>query len=114
MEPTGGSLEAFLDAVSPKVRQRDARSMVELMRTITGEEPLLWGSIVGFGQYHYRYESGREGDAPAAGFAPRRAATTIYPPEGHGVVSSAVAGSSVAASRWETTRVEPSCRMETP
>jgi hypothetical protein len=45
---------------------------------VTGEPPHLWGSIVGFGQYHYKYESGREGDAPAAGFAPRKAATVIY------------------------------------
>lgn len=82
MEPTGGSLDAFLNAITPKVRQRDARSMVELMRRITAEQPQLWGSIIGFGAYHYRYASGREGDAPAAGFAARRQATTIYLPDG--------------------------------
>ncbi|MBO0596112.1 DUF1801 domain-containing protein [Nesterenkonia sp. E16_7] len=82
MEPTAGSLDVFLSAITPKVRQRDARSMVELMRRITAEEPQLWGSIIGFGSYHYRYASGREGDAPAAGFAARRQATTIYLPEG--------------------------------
>ncbi|MGJ9405136.1 DUF1801 domain-containing protein [Nesterenkonia aurantiaca] len=82
MEPTAGSLDVFLSAITPKVRQRDARTMVELMRRITAEEPQLWGSIVGFGSYHYRYASGREGDAPAAGFAARRQATTIYLPDG--------------------------------
>ncbi|MCH8565409.1 DUF1801 domain-containing protein [Nesterenkonia sp. LB17] len=78
MEPTGGSLEALLSAITPKVRQRDARTMVGLMQRITAEDPQLWGSIVGFGTYHCRYDSGREGDAPAAAFAARRQATTIY------------------------------------
>ncbi|EXF24453.1 hypothetical protein BG28_05400 [Nesterenkonia sp. AN1] len=82
MEPTAGSLDVFLSAITPKVRQRDARTMVELMRRVTAEEPQLWGSIIGFGAYHYRYASGREGDAPAAGFAARRQATTIYLPDG--------------------------------
>lgn len=48
------------------------------MGRATGEQPRLWGTIVGFGQYHYRYASGREGDAAAAGFAARKAATTVY------------------------------------
>ncbi|TDS86081.1 DUF1801 domain-containing protein [Nesterenkonia aurantiaca] len=82
MEPTAGSLDVFLSAITPKVRQRDARTMVELMRRVTAEEPQLWGSIIGFGAYHYRYASGREGDAPAAGFAARWQATTIYLPDG--------------------------------
>ena len=58
--------------------------MIELMRRATGEEPRMWGSIVGFGGYHYRYDSGREGDAPAAGFAARKAATTMYLSDGVG------------------------------
>ena len=53
------------------------------MGHVTGTQATMWGgSIIQFGTYHYRYESGREGDAPAAGFAPRKAATTIYLPEG--------------------------------
>lgn len=91
MEPTGGSLETHLGAITPKVRQHDARTMVELMRRITGEDPQLWGSIIGFGAYHYRYDSGREGDAPAAGFAARRQATTIYLPDGVGSHAEALA-----------------------
>jgi hypothetical protein len=58
--------------------------MLELMGRVTGEAPRLWGSIIGFGQYHYKYKSGREGDAPAAGFSPRKAATSIYLPDGIG------------------------------
>jgi hypothetical protein len=52
--------------------------MVELMRRATGETPQMWGTIVGFGQYHYKYASGREGDSAAAGFSARKAATTVY------------------------------------
>ena len=52
--------------------------MVALMREITGREPELWGTIVGFGSCHYRYPTGTEGDAPIAAFSPRRQATTVY------------------------------------
>jgi nucleoid DNA-binding protein len=73
-----------LDRVTPEKRRRDAETLLELMTRITGEAPRLWGSIVGFGQYHYKHKSGREGDAPAASFAPPTAATTIYLPDGIG------------------------------
>ena len=82
MEPTGGDVDAFIARVTPAVRRRDAGTLVTLMRRVTGHEPVLWGTAIGFGQYHYRYESGREGDAGAAGFAPRKAATVIYFPDG--------------------------------
>src|SRR5665809_49217 len=60
---------------------RAARGL--LMGRVTGEPPRMWGkSIIGFGEYHYEYKSGREGDAPAASFSPRKAATTIYLPDG--------------------------------
>ena len=78
MADTSGSVRAHLDGVQPPKRRRDAQRLLELMTRITGEPPRLWASVVGFGQYHYTYESGREGDAAAAGFAPRKAATTIY------------------------------------
>ncbi len=85
MEPTDSSVEERLAAVSPAVRRRDAETLVSLMRRVTGLDPVVWsGSIVGFGEYHYRYESGTEGDSPAVGFAPRRTATTIYLPDGVG------------------------------
>jgi hypothetical protein len=54
------------------------------MARVTGEPPQLWGSIIGFGRYHYKYQSGREGDVAAAGFAPRKVATTIYLVDGVG------------------------------
>jgi hypothetical protein len=73
---------AHLDSVQSPRRRRDADTLLALMQRVTGQEPRMWASIVGFGEYHYRYASGREGDAPAAGFAPRKAATTIYVMDG--------------------------------
>jgi hypothetical protein len=72
------SVRSFLDGVTPEKRRRDAETMLALMGRITGESPRLWGSIVGFGDYHYRYASGREGDTAAVSFSPRKAATTVY------------------------------------
>ena len=58
-------------------------ALLDLMKRVTGLEPYLWGtSIIGFGSYHYRYASGREGDAPLAGFSPRKTATTVYLADG--------------------------------
>ena len=73
---------AHLASVQSPVRRRDADTLIELMQRVTGQEPRMWATIVGFGEYHYRYASGREGDAPAAGFAPRKAATTVYVMDG--------------------------------
>jgi hypothetical protein len=78
------SVQAHLDGVTPQKRRRDAQTLLELMTRVTGETPRLWRSVIGFGQYHYKYASGREGDAPAAGFAPRKAATSIYLSDGIG------------------------------
>ncbi len=78
MKKTGGSVAAFLAGVTPEKRRRDAETMVALMRDITGREPELWGTIVGFGSCHYRYPTGTEGDVPIAAFAPRKQATTVY------------------------------------
>lgn len=68
----------FIDAVTPERRRRDAETLLGLMWRVTGQPPRLEGTAVGYGRYHYRYESGREGVAAAAAFAPRRAATSIY------------------------------------
>jgi Domain of unknown function (DU1801) len=78
MNAEGRSVQAHLEGVTPEKRRRDAETLLELMSRVTGESPRLLGNMIGFGQYHYKYESGREGDAPAAAFAPRKAATTIY------------------------------------
>jgi hypothetical protein len=78
------SVQAHLDGVTPQKRRRDAQTLLELMTRVTGETPRLWRSVIGSGQYHYKYASGREGDAPAAGFAPRKAATSISLSDGIG------------------------------
>jgi Domain of unknown function (DU1801) len=76
---TGASVEAFLAAVEHPVRRGDGRRLVELMSAITDQPAEMWGpSIVGFGRYHYRYATGREGDAPAVGFSPRKSSLSLY------------------------------------
>ena len=78
-----GDVGAFLAAVPREDRRADARTMLEILERVTGQQPRMWGpSIVGFGSYHYRYASGREGDAAAAGFSPRSTATTVYVMDG--------------------------------
>jgi len=73
------SVTAFIAAVADPTRRADARALVKLMKSATGEKPKMWGpSIVGFGSYHYKYESGREGDMPLIGFSPRKTATALY------------------------------------
>jgi hypothetical protein len=73
------SVEAFLDGIEDAARRADCRAVAELMREVTGEPPKMWGaSIVGFGRYHYRYESGREGDWFVCGFSPRKQNLTLY------------------------------------
>ena len=76
--PTDGSIEEFLNNVEPAGRREDSFEMLEIMTRLSGYKPVLWGSIIGFGQYHYRYESGREGDMFLTGFAPRKTALTAY------------------------------------
>jgi hypothetical protein len=78
-KPTTSSVDAFVDSVPDEARRRDCRTLLELMREITGSEPAMWGSsMVGFGRYHYRYDSGREGDWFLTGFSPRKSALTVY------------------------------------
>jgi hypothetical protein len=77
--PTSKSVERFLAGVENDRRRDDSFRMLEIMREITGEEPKMWGpSIVGFGSYHYRYASGREGDWMLTGFSPRKSSLTVY------------------------------------
>jgi Domain of unknown function (DU1801) len=77
--PTDASVDAFIDAVPNEERRTDPRTLCALMTDLTGEPPVLWGpSIVGFGSYGYRYDSGREGISPLAGFSPRKANLVIY------------------------------------
>jgi len=77
-QKTTASVKDFLDGV-PANRREDCKALAKLMREITGKRPAMWGtSIVGFGSYHYRYASGREGDWPLAAFSPRKQDLTVY------------------------------------
>ncbi len=79
-----GDVLAYLESVSNKRRREDSLVVKELMEEVTGEPAEMWGtSIVGFGSYHYRYASGREGDFMLTGFAPRKQALTLYIMGGH-------------------------------
>ena len=78
-QPTSADVDAFLDAIPDEQRRADARALCALMGEVTGEPAVLWGtSIVGFGSYHYRYESGHEGTSALAAFAPRKTALVLY------------------------------------
>src|SRR3712207_1545690 len=78
MAEVDASVQAFLETVTPERRRRDAATLLALMARVTGQPPRLWGSMIGFGEHHYRYASGREGVTFPVGFAPRKAATTVY------------------------------------
>ncbi len=78
-KPTKISVAAYIDALADETRRVDAKALVKLMQSATGEKPKMWGpSIIGFGRCHYKYDSGREGDMPLVGFSPRKPATVLY------------------------------------
>ncbi len=78
-QPTQQKVAQFIAAIEDKRKRDDCRDLMKLMREITGHRPKMWGaSIVGYGKYHYRYASGREGDFFLTGFSPRKAALTVY------------------------------------
>jgi hypothetical protein len=80
-KPTQVSVAAFLKAKTSGQQFKDSQALVKLFREITGKPAKMWGpSIVGFGAYHYVYESGHEGDAPMLGFSPRKPETVLYVP----------------------------------
>lgn len=69
----------FISQVENKTRRSDAGTLLDLFQKVTGQAPKFWPpSIIGFGEYHYKYESGREGDAPSVGFSPRKASLVMY------------------------------------
>ncbi len=78
-KPTKLSVTAFINGIEDQQKRRDARKLAAMMREATGARARMWGpSIVGFGQYHYQYASGREGDFMITGFSPRKQAMTVY------------------------------------
>ncbi len=78
-KPNDQSVEGFLNKVPDEKKRQDSFAILELMKQVTGEEPIMWGdSIVGFGTYKYKYASGKEGEWPVTGFSPRKQNLTIY------------------------------------
>lgn len=76
---TDGDIESFLHTVENPQRQKDALFIFNLLNKLLPDQPKMWGtSIIGYGNYHYKYESGREGDFFKAGFSPRKHSLTIY------------------------------------
>ena len=81
--PTTASVDDFISAIENARRRSDARVALTIYKEVTGLAPVMWGpSIIGFGSIHYVYESGREGDMPAAGFSPRKSNMTFYVGDG--------------------------------
>lgn len=78
-QPTRASVEKFLEAVEHETRRSDGYKLLEMMSDVSGYEPRMWGpTIVGFGRYHYKYDSGHEGDSLRIGFSPRKSSLSLY------------------------------------
>lgn len=78
-KPTKASVAAFINSIEDKQKRRDVRKVAAMMRAATGSRARMWGAnIVGFGEYHYKYASGREGNFMITGFSPRKQALTVY------------------------------------
>ena len=78
-QPTEASVAKFIETITDETRRADAKALVKMMQGASGEKPAMWGpAIVGFGSYHYTYDTGREGDMPIIGFSPRKAASVLY------------------------------------
>ena len=78
-QPTACDVGSYLAAIEPPGRRAEAEWLCVMLARVSGEPPALWGpSIIGYGSYHYKYDSGREGTMCRAGFSPRKAAMTVY------------------------------------
>jgi hypothetical protein len=78
-QPNDQNVEDFLNSVADGTKRRDSFTILELLKQITGSEPVMWGdSIIGFGSYHYKYAIGREADWFLTGFSPRKRSLTLY------------------------------------
>lgn len=83
-QATKASVSAFIDAVADPDQKKDAKTIAALMQKHTGEKPTMWGpSIIGFGSYSYKYDSGREGQMCRIGFSPRKGQTVLYMMNGY-------------------------------
>ncbi len=102
-KPTDASVAGFIARIEGDERRADCEALVALMQRVTGEPAVLWGeAIIGFGSYHYRYASGREGDAPLAGFSPRKGDISVY-------LSCDAAASSALLAKLGRHRIGKSC-----
>ncbi len=78
-KPTKVKVEDFLNAVEHPTRKKDGFELLRIMKEITKKKAIMWGpSVVGFGTYHYKYKTGREGDMPLVGFSPRKQSLSVY------------------------------------
>lgn len=78
-KPRSASVDKFIDKIEDPQKKQDSRKILEIMKEITGESPVMWGeTIIGFDKYRYKYASGREGEWMATGFSPRKLNLTIY------------------------------------
>ena len=76
---TSQSVDDFIKGVESETKRDDSRRLIDMISQLTGEKPYMYGpTIIGFGNYHYKYATGHEGDAPLAGFSPRKATLTVY------------------------------------
>jgi hypothetical protein len=77
-KPTKESVSTHINSIKDDALQKDAKTLLKLFKEVTGAKAILWGDLIGFGKYHYKYDSGREGDSFATGFAIRKSGPTIY------------------------------------
>ncbi|MGQ0385088.1 MAG: DUF1801 domain-containing protein [Gammaproteobacteria bacterium] len=77
-KPRKASVEGFIAKIKDAERRKDCGTLVRMMKKATGEKPVMWATMVGFGNYHYKYESGHEGDCFLMGFAPRKPDLVLY------------------------------------
>jgi len=77
--PSDGDVQAFIAGIENETRRADAGTLLRMMSEVTSFKPVLWGeTMIGFGKYHYQYDSGREGDYFLTGFSPRKSAMSVY------------------------------------
>ncbi|MGB3336016.1 MAG: DUF1801 domain-containing protein [Devosia sp.] len=77
-KPDTGDVDEFLAQLADPAKRADSHALIELMQDVSGAPPVLWGTMIGFGHYHYKYATGHEGDAFLVGFAPRKAEFSVY------------------------------------
>ena len=83
-QATSADVTAFIDGVADETQRADAHEIAAMMARLSGASPKMWGpSIIGFGSYHYKYDSGREGDSLRIGFSPRKGQTVLYLIDGY-------------------------------